>query len=573
MTIELSNISPDFNDLVSQLQTILASKDTWKDRLTTSTGQTLIEMIAAIGAYSQYSIESAFQENWPQSAKNANSLYAASNFMGVRVNRKGPSSITINFVAPSAVSLPAYSQFTGVGSYWFNRDPIVYDPAILTPLPVVLYQGQVKTENFYGLGSNFQAFITTETAFTVADQDITLEINNVSIPVIQEGLWTKPTLPGVQDMTLPSGQMMLLFGNAIYGSLPTVNDLCTVTYVVTLGVNGDNIPTLSQKFNLETDTTKYGIATTQASGGGDQTSYLVYKNITPALFGAFSSSVTGNQYKRLPIQYPGVLDAKTFSQREINPFALTWMNVIKVCLLTNTVMDTAQWHAFETWYLDQTMYSTRIYRQDPIASNVNVNAKVYCKNFANTSDVHVNTIAAVAAVFQPRQGIIGLDIYRSDIINAILQADSNVEYVVLNSPATDIILSSFIVDFPTCTVIPSGGTLAVGYYDYCISATSSLGGDSAPSKWTTVHITVPNSRIVLSWAPVTNSVGYKIWGRTTPTPLGLLATVSVSTLTWTDNGTVVPVGSVPVEGTIETYYPRLNSNVQVIGYSNRDTLS
>lgn len=567
--MELSTIAPDFNSLVSQLQTQLATKDTWKDRLTTSTGQTIVELIAAIGAYSQYSIESAFQEDWPQSAKNANSLYAACNFLGVRVNRKGPASVTVNMTSASPITIPVNSQFVGSGSYWFNREPLA-----LTDIPssITLYQGQIQTNSFYGLGSNFQAFIATEQGFNVSDTDTILSINSVSIPVIQEGLWTRPSLPGVQDLTLPSGQLMILFGNASYGTVPGVNDLCTITYAVTLGVNGNNIPILGQTITLESDNSVSGIATSQASGGGDETSYIVYKNITPALFGAFNSSVTASQYKRLPLQYPGVLDAQTFAQREVSPYALSWMNVIKVCLLTTSPMTTLQWQEFEQWYLAQTMYSTRLFRQDPVASNVSVSAKIFCKNFANTSQVQVNAEAAITTLFELRQGIIGLDIYRSDIINAIMASDSNIEYVILDAPTTDIILSSFVVDAPTA-VITSGGTLSPGQYDYSISASSSLGGESAPAKWVTAVVTVSGSQVTLSWSALPNATGYKIWGRTTPTSLGLLASVSSSTLTFIDDGTISPTGTLPVQSTIETYYPNLSSQVLTVAYSRRDSLN
>jgi len=569
MSIQLSNIAPDFTALVSQLQTQLATKDTWKDRLTTATGQTIVEMIAAIGAYSQFSIESAFQEEWPESAKNANSLYAACNFLGVRVNRKRPASITVSMTSPTPVNISVNSQFVGAGSYWFNRDVLVLGP---TPTTVTLYQGQVKTSTFKGLGSNFQAFVTSEQQFNVSDLDVYLTVNGVSVPVIHEGLWTHPNLPAVQDLTLPTGQAMLLFGNTSYGTVAGVNDTCIVTYVVTLGVNGDNIPTLAQTFALETNNTVTGVGTNQASGGGDQTAPIVYKNVTPALFGAFNSSVTASQYKRLPLQYSGVLDAKTFAQREVSPYALTWMNVIKVCLLTPTVMTDAQWHDFETWYLSQTMYSTRIFRQDPIPSDIIVNARIFCKNFANLNQVKANAQAALISLFAPRQGIIGLDIYRSDIIKAFMDSDSNIEYVILESPVTDIVLSSFVVDYPTWTVTGPGGTLQPGQYDYAISAVSGLGGESAPAKWVTAKVNFGGAKVQLDWTPLANAVQYKIWGRITPSSLGLIATVPGIVRTYTDDGTITPTGTLQVQSTVDTYYPNLKSFALTVNYSNRDHL-
>jgi hypothetical protein len=116
--IQLSNIAPDFDSLVAQLQ---SSADgfpgTWKDRITSSMGQTLVEMIAAIGAYSQYAIESSYQETFPDSAKNADSLYAAANYAGVRISRKSPAEVTFSMTnATGSVTIPPYTQFVGAGT-------------------------------------------------------------------------------------------------------------------------------------------------------------------------------------------------------------------------------------------------------------------------------------------------------------------------------------------------------------------------------------------------------------------------------------------------------------------------
>jgi hypothetical protein len=296
---------------------------------------------------------------------------------------------------------------------------------------------------------------------------------------------------------------------------------------------------------------------------------LVYKNITPALFGSFNSSVTAAQYKRLPLQYPGVIDAQTFAQREVNPKALAWMNVIKVCLLTTSPFSGPQFAAFEDFFLRNTMYSTRIYRQDPIPVDVDVDVDVFCANFSNLSEIKQKVEDALDALFAPRQGIIGLDIYLSDIYDAIEKADANIRYILRRTPTTDIVISSLNVDAPTATVLTSGGTLAPGFYDYAISVVSTLGGETAPLNWTTVEVTVPGSRVSLTWPAVTNAANYKVWGRVTPTPLGLITTVGPSTLTFIDTGSIVPAGTIPAQSTVAIYYPRLNSKNVVTKYSTR----
>lgn len=569
--MQLSNIAPDFESLVTQLQSQAASFPTWTDRITGATGQTLVEMIAAIGAYSQFAIESSYQEAWPDSAKNSDSLYAAANYAGVRISRKNPAILTFQLTSTTSRTITPYTQFVGAGTKWFNRNAIVM--VANTPLTVTLYQGEVITKSSYGMASDFQAFVSAEDDFQVSDTDVLVKINDVSIPAITQGLWTKKSLPGAQQFTLPNGSMIVLFGNDVYGSKPGVNDLVAITYVVTLGQDGNNIVTQNKQIVLDGDPTVGGIPSAAAEDGANQPDFIIYKNVVPATFGAFDSAVTGPQYKSLPLQYPGVVDARVLSQREINPNALTWMNVMKVSLLTSTVWDQTAWDNFEDFFNAGTMYSTRIVRSDPQAVDITVTATVSCKTFSNLTSVQAKIQAALDNLFELRQGSIGLDIYMSDVITTIKEADSNIEFVQLASPVIDYALSTLGVARPTLAQLSGGGSLAVGTYDYAISVTSTLGGSSAPAKWASITTTVINSRVQLDWPAVPNASGYQIWGRVTGAGLGLIASVSGSTLTYTDSGSITPTPPVPVESTIAAYYPRMIATNLTMQYTNRNLRS
>lgn len=564
--INLSTVNPDFADLVDQLQTALLGRAAWQDRLTTSTGQTLVEFIAAIGAYDQFSIESAFQEVFPESAKNAKSIYAAAEFLGVRTNRKLGATISVSLSATANMTVPVYSQFLGGGTFWYNKTPL---NLTTSPATFTLTQGKIVEIETAGIGTDFQSFVTQETDFVVNDQDVLVKINTVSQTVTTDGLWTRKNLDGVQNKTLPDGRMLLLFGNTIYGSKPAANDTIEITYIVTQGADGNNLAVNGRPVSLDGDNTVSGTFTSSSSGGASQSPFLIYKNITPALFGSFNSSVTAAQYKAIPLQYPGVIDALVLAQREINPRALAFMNVMKVCLLTETLMTGPEFADFEQFFLRNTMYSTRVFREDPVAVDVDIEVEVFCANFSNLSEIKQKVEDALDALFEPRQGIIGLDIYLSDIYDTIMDADSNIRYVKRTEPTSDIIISSLNVGAPTATLTVGPGTLAPGVYDYAISVVSTLGGETAPANWTTVTVTAPNTRVDLVWEGVANAANYKVWGRKTPTPLGLITTVGPTVLNFNDTGSITPTGSVPSQSTVAIYYPRLNSRTVTTRYSTR----
>lgn len=571
MTIQLSNISPDFDSIRIQFETSLSGRSAWKDRLTTATGQTILEMVSAFATYSQYSIESSFQESFPDSAKNAEAIYAACMFAGVRISRKEPAAVTFNMTAPASITIPPYTQFTGGGSYWFNRDALTIGTSNTS---VTLYQGQVQTKSAYGTGEDFQAFVSDESAFSVSNQDVLLKINNTNVPMLVEGLWTVPAAPGVQQLTLPNGSAIFLFGNAAYGSKPGVNDLCTFTYVVTQGLNGNNVVTTGQTISMVSNSAVSGVPTSNPSGGADEADYRIYKTVAPALFGNFDAAVTPEQYKKQPLNYPGVVDSIVLSQREINPNAKSWMNTMKVCLLTSSSWTNTQWNNFIEWYKKKTMYSSYFIRELPVAAPVNISAKVFCKNYANLTAVQSDIQSALTSLFALKQGSLGLDIYITDITDAMLESNSNIEFIQLLSPTADIILSGLSVDAPVLASV-GGGTLPAGTYDYSLSVTSSLGGTSAPAKWSSI-VTTSTGSVTITWPAVPNATSYSLYGRVTGGVMGLIATIpatSAASYTYIDTGSIVPSGTVPVQSTIAYYYPTLSGVSLQMAYTNRNLRS
>ena len=456
LELVLSRIRPDWQDLVDQLQRDLIKRDAWKDYIESSTGQTLVELLAAIGALDQYSIESATQEAFPSTAKNTSSIYAIAQMLGVRLNRKTPAAITANISAPANVTLPAFTQFTGGGSFFFNRTAINVTPV---PTAVTLYQGKVQTFAVQGSGSDFQAFVVQEKDFAVSDSDIIVLKNNISLNISRAGLWQFKGVDGVQDLTLPDGRAMILFGSDQYGAKPSITDLINITYAVTAGADGNNLVTDTKKLLCDTDDTIVTTATSNPTGGANESPPIVYKSIAAQTFGSFSSAVTRTQHDAQLFTYPGVLDGITFAQRLINPRSLRWMNLIKVVLLTSSVWNTTQKNAFLTFMQDSAMYSPRFFLEDPQAVPVNIDVEVFCSNNANLSQIKNDVEASMALLFAAKPKVLNRNIYRSDIIDAIFKTNSLIEYVILNTPSTDTYIERASIETPIATQL-TGAPLA-----------------------------------------------------------------------------------------------------------------
>lgn len=125
----LSNTRPDFESLLLQLQLYLASSEAWIDLQTSGTGETLLEMMAGVGAMNQFGVEAAFRETSLLNARRASSIYAIARMLGVRISRKDPAGVTVKLEredSSTTQSLPAYTQFQVNGENFFNRNTLMF---------------------------------------------------------------------------------------------------------------------------------------------------------------------------------------------------------------------------------------------------------------------------------------------------------------------------------------------------------------------------------------------------------------------------------------------------------------
>lgn len=142
----LSNVRPDFESILLQLQIYLQGTNAWQDLQTSSTGETLMEMMAAIGAFNQFGIESAARETTLVTAVRDSSIYAITRMLGVRIHRKYPAGVAVSLTRTDtsvSYAIPAYTQFEVNGAKYFNRNTLMYAQGS-TSAAERLYYGPVK---------------------------------------------------------------------------------------------------------------------------------------------------------------------------------------------------------------------------------------------------------------------------------------------------------------------------------------------------------------------------------------------------------------------------------------------
>lgn len=95
--LRLSEVQPNWYQLVAQFQMYLARKGTWKDMNVGRIGTVLSEYVGAVGMFNQQAIEVALRENYIHTARRDSSIYAATESLGVRITRKIPANTKVAF--------------------------------------------------------------------------------------------------------------------------------------------------------------------------------------------------------------------------------------------------------------------------------------------------------------------------------------------------------------------------------------------------------------------------------------------------------------------------------------------
>lgn len=567
----LSTLAVDYNASKDQLRAVLNNSSAqWRAILPTETGDTLLSLIATVNASSQQAIIRAYQDAFPDTAVPDSAIYAAATMQGVRLNRKIPASMQVDLVNSSnttSVTLTPYTEFSGAGTYWFNRTPLTI-PALGT-IRAVLYQGKSKTVNLTGIGSPYQLFTSEENQFFVSDVDTSIQINGSDIPRRTDALWLRKNSAGFLDRTLPGGSFLAEFGDGVYGSQPALSAQVRIRYVITNGSSANSINALSKLITCTDNSLISGIAAANPAGGSDETSAARYKNIAASTFGTFDSAVTRNQYVTTILQYPGILDAVTYAQREVDVSDPRWMNLVQVSYINpvGTNWGPTEVTAFINWLQSVVQYTTRFVIVPPTVRTSDVSALLGCYSWANQDEAVTAAKAAITALFQNKQ--LNYDIMISDMYAAIVGSHTGIEYVDLITPTADLIVSTPDVRAPIATLTSTGGTLTIGSYTYGIGYKSATGVTIRPKNLVYAVADSTNSKINLLWDAVASQVTeYYVYGRTGG-QFYKLATVPFvngqAQYTWEDTGLAV--------GVAPTVVPGQPITTKAVGYNALGTLT
>ena len=294
-TNAISFVSYDFDNLVTELQQLLAAQSSWKDMYKSSTGQTLLELFAAVGNLVLYYIERRAEESYISTAHNYSSvvnLVRLLNYIPTRnISSVGPILFTVSTPTPTLIQIPQWTSISATsGTNFLVLDTNASIPVNGTTAAVTGIQGTLITKSFVSNGAANQTYNINDTmiensvtvelfatvtslavaqaiqiqtasqsSYTVANADGTYSVyglanpnrpSTLSVTVIgtsgsvvwnQQSSFINSTNISTDYVLRPEldGTITVLFGNGVFGAYPQLGQTVVVQYVQSLGLSGN----------------------------------------------------------------------------------------------------------------------------------------------------------------------------------------------------------------------------------------------------------------------------------------------------------------------------------------------
>lgn len=477
----LSDVNPDFETLVADLQNYLKTKKAnWKDLNTSALGETLIELMSAVALYNQYSIEQSFRESFSPTLSRKSSAYALARTLGVRIGRKEPASYIVEITNKTTTnqSILPFSEFFINGDSFFNEDQIVIPPVSSGSIKVLLKQGQVLTKTFTAKGEYLEEIVLGEPGFVVADTELKIktidqftgkteiwrdirEVSNGVAEVLWKEIYSKNRV--FVDNTTGDGDVTIKFMDTRRSDFDTSASVyikegtsIEVSYVKTKGFSVEiDVDRTDIEIPFNQNLIGKTVANSGASGA-DEKPAVYYQTFAPYVHRSRGQAISKRDFHSIISLFPDVADVQVQGQRETYPNDVRWMNVIRICVLPinsdswggqnpNPHVNVYSYNPNSRWlsFMEKITpkmheaYKIQTYNPNPVL--VNVEIKVFMKPYGKESTLKPKIEKNIEQLFAKGIGTLGKNIPVSDIVNAATIFD-DVDYVTLVDPQFDLVL-------------------------------------------------------------------------------------------------------------------------------------
>lgn len=444
-----------YDDLVAEITRLVSLQGEWVDTYQSSTGQVLIQLLAAMVDQLNYQLERRTQENFLPTARLASSVGALSNLLGYRPDRmisaRGTLEITLTDQSGNpiqnveTITIPRYTRITQGDFEFVTAQEYIFLNSQIYPADINVIEGVKRTLTFdssdtagtlynknYVLIEDYQAienssfYISTPTqVFT----DVAEPVGNQ--PPLGALAYAGPT-DKVYDVRITNRGIQIVFGDGINGEKPV--GIVTVEYIESSGPDVE-ITTTGLDFIFETSTIQdedvpandyyYILQNTTAIDGGfaAETVAETQRN-APDFIRTGNRAVTNSDYEFWAKQanIGGIIDAKAYGEQE-KGISVSEANNVYLTYLTDdglALSDTelTDFRSFMDVYKTTT---THLIVQEATIIPLQINAKLKRSSnlTAANSEVYDYVKTQISDHLALVEGNLGNPVYHSELVELL----------------------------------------------------------------------------------------------------------------------------------------------------------
>lgn len=447
----------DYNALTNRITNLVKDARGWGDGYASSTGQTLIQLIAQMTDELNYMLERRTQENFLPTATLSSSVLSIASSLSYRPRRAVSASGTMSIQlvdnkgfavqALGDVTLPKYTQILYNKKNFVNNQDVLIKKGDIAPIEFPVLEGIKQTQTFsvsdpsgnlfqnnYILLPNYRNI--EENSFLVYDTDgvytdVTKQTNNIA--AIEALSFAGPN-DKVYDIRITNDGMLILFGNGTFGKKPDKD--ITLQWVESSGSNVDvqavgldfslQSQTLTDNLNL-TPPNEYFYSLTNVTpidNGLDAESIQDVKRRTPDFVRSANRAVTKGDYE-FWVKHSGIggiVDSRAYGQEEIG-INVTNMNNVHIVYLnengtTLSLNDLQKLKNYMNVYKELTTYL--IYQKAelvPIQVNVTSNRNTIMS--ISDSEIYNLLYQFFVNYFSLKEGSLGGHLHYSELVKSL----------------------------------------------------------------------------------------------------------------------------------------------------------
>ena len=289
----------------------------WTSRDPADMGTALVELFSYMGDMLSYYIDRAANEGFLGTASQRSSVLQIANMLGYTPNAAAPATINITASvissAGSSASVTKGMQFVSSAVVDANNQPIIFEAdadtyvggTVGTSTTFTATQGKTVSSENVGTSNGYplQTFKLTNTG--VISGSVSVLVGTTAYSYVPS-VYDYAPYDNVFSTTIDAfGYTYVVFGDGLFGSIPSNGSPVYATYRVGVGAAGNGVSTVTPMTSLP----GINFGSSVSSGGYDDETTDSIRYSAPRALKALTRAVSLKDYGYMALQVPGVAKA------------------------------------------------------------------------------------------------------------------------------------------------------------------------------------------------------------------------------------------------------------------------